>query len=92
MMSLISSPIGVTSHFTPLPTGEGPGEGPVVLGVRPPVVALQLLPHLIPCKPIIEDKEEAGDADPIGGLIGESVLYEALQPWHDGTTSDGHGQ
>ena len=26
-----SSPIGVTSHTTPLPTGEGPGEGPTVV-------------------------------------------------------------
>ena len=27
----IGSPIGVTSHTTPLPTGEGPGEGPAVV-------------------------------------------------------------
>jgi len=26
--NLVSSPIGVTSHTTPLPTGEGTGEGP----------------------------------------------------------------
>ena len=26
------SPIGVTSHFTPLPTGEGKGEGPAGAG------------------------------------------------------------
>ena len=84
-MFFVGSPVGVTSHTTPLPTGEGLGEGPLSC-------VLRLLPHLIPCKPIIEDKEEAGDADPIGGLIGESVLYEALHPWHDGTTSDGHGQ
>ena len=28
---LTSRPVGVTSHFTPLPTGEGPGEGPTVV-------------------------------------------------------------
>jgi len=27
-MSPNGSLVGVTSHFTPLPTGEGPGEGP----------------------------------------------------------------
>ena len=32
---LIGSLVGVTSHFTPLPTGEGLGEGPAVVGVRP---------------------------------------------------------
>ena len=31
-MSLNGRLIGVTSHFTPLPMGEGPGEGP--LGVE----------------------------------------------------------
>ena len=91
-MFFVGSLVGVTSHTTPLPTGEGLGEGPTVVVCWPAVVVLRLLPHLIPCKPIIEDKEEAGDADPIGGLIGESVLYESLQPWHDGTTSNGHGQ
>ena len=30
----IGSPIGVTSHFTPLPTGEGPGEGPLSHGIE----------------------------------------------------------
>jgi len=29
---LIGSLVGVTSHFTPLPTGEGLGEGPAVVG------------------------------------------------------------
>ena len=33
-MSLNGRLIGVTSHFTPLPMGEGPGEGPLVLGLR----------------------------------------------------------
>ena len=28
VMSPNGSLVGVTSHFTPLPTGEGPGEGP----------------------------------------------------------------
>ena len=28
----IGSPIGVTSHITPLPTGEGKGEGPAGVG------------------------------------------------------------
>ncbi len=27
-----SSPVGVTSHITPLPTGEGKGEGPTGAG------------------------------------------------------------
>ena len=30
----IGSPIGVTSHFSPLPTGEGKGEGPPPHGLE----------------------------------------------------------
>ena len=33
--TLVSSPIGVTSHITPLPAGEGKGEGPAGVGVVP---------------------------------------------------------
>ena len=29
-----SSPVGVTSHITPLPAGEGLGEGPLSCGVE----------------------------------------------------------
>ena len=32
--NLVSRPIGVTSHTTPLPTGEGTGEGPAGEGRR----------------------------------------------------------
>ena len=32
--TLVSSPIGVTSHITPLPAGEGMGEGPLSCGIE----------------------------------------------------------
>ena len=32
MQSLAGSIVGVTSHITPLPTGEGKGEGPAGVG------------------------------------------------------------
>ena len=35
VMSPIGSLVGVTSHFTPLPTGEGPGEGPAGVECEP---------------------------------------------------------
>ena len=43
---LTGSLVGVTSHITPLPSGEGPGEGPVVSGVRPPMYSMPQ--HLSP--------------------------------------------
>ena len=36
-----SSPIGVTSHTTPLPTGEGPGEGPAGFAGKAAVISVR---------------------------------------------------
>ena len=35
-----SNPIGVTSHITPLPAGEGLGEGPLSYGFEKTIVYL----------------------------------------------------
>ena len=45
--TLVSSTVGVTSHITPLPAGEGKGEGPAGDGVVPSwgwTIARYLLP------------------------------------------------
>ena len=39
--NLVSSPIGVTSHTTPLPSGEGTGEGPALFGIKSPLQGLK---------------------------------------------------
>ena len=41
-ISLIAytQPIGVTSHITPLPAGEGKGEGPLSYGLEKTIVYL----------------------------------------------------
>ena len=44
---LTGSLVGVTSHTTPLPSGEGPGEGPVVSGEGP----LYTLPYSVTLSP-----------------------------------------
>ena len=36
-----SSPVGVTSHTTPLPTGEGPGEGPAGFAGEAAVISIR---------------------------------------------------
>ena len=40
MQSLAGSLVGVTSHITPLPAGEGLGEGPLSYGLEKTIVYL----------------------------------------------------
>ena len=40
MQSLAGSLVGVTSHITPLPAGEGKGEGPLSYGFEKTIVYL----------------------------------------------------
>ena len=39
--TFISRPVGVTSHTTPLPAGEGTGEGPPIIDIRRPSQGLK---------------------------------------------------
>ena len=43
MQSLAGSLVGVTSHITPLPAGEGKGEGPLSYGLEKTIVYLILM-------------------------------------------------
>ena len=51
-----------------------------------------MLSDLVTPHAIEEDEEEAGNANPIAGLVTKGVDSQTLQPRHYGATGDGHGE